>query len=202
MQDQSKRGFWGVIIPVEILDSNELGANEKIIYGYVASYAKMCLDSNERIAERLNVSDKTVQRALQKLQDMGYVYVEFLNGNSAKRRIYAVFENPRKLQYLAKKGLFKKAVEGGQNVQGGQNVPGQNVQEGGQNVLPQNRGEGGQNVPQRIKEEKEEGETEQKPNGTAGVAMGATGRPRRKDFDNEDDYVNAMYNWNQETFGA
>ena len=71
MQDQNKREFWGIIIPVEILDSTEISANEKIVYGYVASYRKMCLDSNEKIAERLSVSEKTVSRALQKLQDMG-----------------------------------------------------------------------------------------------------------------------------------
>lgn len=197
MQDQNKREFWGIIIPVEILDSTEISANEKIVYGYVASYRKMCLDSNEKIAERLSVSEKTVSRALQKLQDMGYVYIEFVNGNSSRRRIFTIFENPKKLQYLMKKGLLKQSF-----AQDGQNVPGQNVQVAGQNVQPQNRGEGGQNVHHRIIEEKEEGETEQKPNGTAGVAMGATGRPRRKDFDNEDEYVNAMYNWNQETFGA
>lgn len=188
MQDQNKRGFWGVIIPVEILDSKELGANEKIVYGYVASYTKMCLDSNERIAERLNVSDKTVQRALQKLQEMGYVYVEYVDNNSAKRRIYAVMDNPKKLSYLVKRGLLKSTVGGGQNVRGG-----------GQNVLPQNRGEGGQNVPQRIKEKKEKENTEQKPNGTVAPAIDGPGHwprcPKRSEYNNAEDYEKALYDW-------
>ena len=207
MQDQSKRGFWGVIIPVEILDSKELGANEKIIYGYVASYTKMCLDSNERIAERMNVSVPTVTRALKKLNDMGYVFIEYVNNDNSKRRIYAIHDNPRKIAYLTKRGLLKTEVELQSFAQSNQNdesqqESNQNDENSNQNDESQNRGESNQNDYQRIKEEKEEGETEQKPNGTAGVAMGATGRPRRKDFDNDDDYVNAMYNWNQETIGA
>ena len=207
MQDQGKRGFWGVIIPVEILDSKELGANEKIIYGYVASYTKMCLDSNERIAERMNVSVPTVTRALKKLNDMGYIFIEYVNNDNSKRRIYAIHDNPRKIAYLTKRGLLKTEVELRSFAQSNQNdesqqESNQNDENSNQNDESQNRGESNQNDYQRIKEEKEEGETEQKPNGTAGVAMGATGRPRRKDFDNDDDYVNAMYNWNQETVGA
>lgn len=189
MQDQNKRGFWGVIIPVEILDSKELGANEKIVYGYVASYTKMCLDSNERIMERLNISERTVQRALQKLQEMGYVYVEYVDNNSAKRRIYAVMDNPKKLAYLVKKGLLKSTIGGGC----------QNDGEGCQNVTPQNRGEGCQNVTQRIKEEKEEEKSEQKPNGTVAPAVEGPGHwprcPKRSEFEKAEDFEKALYDW-------
>lgn len=204
MQNQNTRGFWGVIIPVEILDSTELTITEKMIYGYIASYTKMCLDTNEKIAERLNVNEKTIRRALEQLQAMGYVYVEYLNNNPSKRRIYSVFENPKKLEYLANKGLFKRNPQSypqlGQNVQGADNELGQNVQEGGQNVLPQNRGELGQNVQHRIIEEKEEVETEHKPNGSAGLAGAAASRPKRRDYETQDEYSEALYNWN--TIGA
>lgn len=204
MQNQNTRGFWGVIIPVEILDSTELTITEKMIYGYIASYTKMCLDTNEKIAERLNVNEKTIRRALEQLQAMGYVYVEYLNNNPSKRRIYSVFENPKKLEYLANKGLFKRNPQSypqpGQNVQGADNELGQNVQVPGQNVRPQNRGELGQNVQHRIIEEKEEGQTEQKPNGSAGSACEAASRPKRSDYENQDEYSEALYNWN--TIGA
>ena len=44
---------------------------------------------------------------------MQYVYVEFVNNNSAMRRIYVVLDNPKKLAYLSRKGMFNldKKVE-------------------------------------------------------------------------------------------
>ena len=202
MQNQNTRGFWGVIIPVEILDSKELNANEKIIYGYIASYTKMCLDTNEKIAERLNVNEKTIRRALEKLQAMEYVYVEYLNNNTSKRRIYAIYENPRKIAYLARRGMFKTGVndesypQTGQNVQA-EKVTGQNVHSTGQFDASHNREVTGQNVQHRIKEEKEEEQTEQKPNGSAGLAgeMPAR-RPRPNEYKTHEEFVDALYNWN------
>lgn len=208
-----KRGFWGVIVPMEILDNTDISANEKIVYCYVASYTKVCLDSNERIAERLGISERTVTSALGKLEKLQYVCIEYLNGNSSKRRIYAVYENPKKIAYLVKKGMFNidnKASfpQGSKNCEEGS----KNCEEGSKSCEPQNGGEGSKNCYQRIKEEKEEGKTEQKPNDTtdraslAGCGPARSGlgliRPRRADFESDDDYAEACYNWQTTSLGA
>ena len=52
------------------------------------------------------LEERTLQRALKKLAEMKYVFIEYVNNNSAKRRIYTVLDNPKKLEYLAKKGMF------------------------------------------------------------------------------------------------
>lgn len=202
MQNQNTRGFWGVIIPVEILDSKELNANEKIIYGYIASYTKMCLDTNEKIAERLNVSTDTVSRAIKKLEQMQYLFVEFINNNTSKRRIYAIYENPRKIAYLARRGMFKTGVNDESYPQTPQNAVPQNEIPQNAVVTPQlavsqNGGEIPQNAQHRIKEEKEEEQTEQKPNGSAGLAgeMPAR-RPRPNEYKTHEEFVDALYNWN------
>lgn len=201
----SQRGFSGVWIPKQILDSTELTPSEKIIYANIVSFDKCCFETNERLAEKCGVDEKTVRRALTKLQELKFVFIEFINNNKSKRRIYAIQENPKKLEYLAKKGLFhsqesednreEKASfpQTGQNVQSiGQNVrtqdaknevTGQNVLSIGQNVQSANRGETGQNVQQRINKKKEEKETpEQEPNfeDTSGVV--AVEGPRRPDY--------------------
>ena len=52
------------------------------------------------------LEERTLQRALKKLADMKYIFIEYVNNNSAMRRIYTLLDNPKKLEYLAKKGMF------------------------------------------------------------------------------------------------
>jgi hypothetical protein len=52
------------------------------------------------------LEERTLQRALKKLAELKYVFIEYVNNNSAMRRIYVVLDNPKKLEYLAKKGMF------------------------------------------------------------------------------------------------
>jgi hypothetical protein len=52
------------------------------------------------------LEERTLQRALKKLSEMKYIFIEYVNNNSAMRRIYVVLDNPKKLEYLAKKGMF------------------------------------------------------------------------------------------------
>ena len=184
------RGFFGIIIPAEILDSTELSVGEKFVYGFIASFSKACFLSNDAIASRLGVSEHTVSRAIKTLADMEYIYVEFVNNNSAARRIYAVFDNPKKLKYLASKGMFnnekfstglaKLANQGSQN---GKGVS--------QNGKPQNRGEVSQigNHRYRIKEEESERVGEK--------AVGSPSQPpRRADFATHEAWEQAFYKWN------
>jgi hypothetical protein len=52
------------------------------------------------------LEERTLQRALKSLSDMKYIFIEYVNNNSAKRRIYTVLDSPKKLEYLAKRGMF------------------------------------------------------------------------------------------------
>lgn len=186
------RGFFGIIIPAEILDSAELSIAEKFVYGFIASFAKACFMSNEAIAERLGVSEHTVSRAINSLKEMGYVYVEFVKGNSAKRMIYSVFDNPKKLNYLASKGMFDKKFSTGlakMANQGSQN--GKGVSQNGQ---PQNRGEASQIGYHRYRINIEEsaqsrGKAKKEPSTL----------PRRADFANNEEFEKAFYEWNKQS---
>lgn len=210
MQNSSNRGFSGVWIPKQVLDSTELTPSEKILYANIASFDKCCFENNERLAEKCGIDERTVKRALAKLSSLGFVFVEFVNNNTSKRRIYAILDNPKKIAYLVKKGLFHNQESSDNRgewqsfPQTGQNVPGQNVPSTGQNVPSQNRGEMGQNVPQRINKKKEEKENdEQKPNNDAsGIAAVEGPRlpdysrpPKRKDFDDAEAFERAYYAW-------
>lgn len=109
MAQDNQRGFFGIIIPKEILDDTDLSIAEKFVYGYIASFAKCCFESNEMIASKIGVSESTVRHTIPKLAGKGYLYVEKINNSNNTRRIYSVLDNPKKLAYLAKKGLFKDA---------------------------------------------------------------------------------------------
>ena len=217
LQNTNPRGFFGVIIPIEILDS-DLTPAEKIIYAYIASYSKCCMDSNERISERINVSKETVSRAINKLQKMNYLFVEFVKNNPSKRRIYAIFDNPKKIGYLTKKGYFstgfstsEESKKQGSSDEPSQNdeaqpsecaEPSQNDEVPSQNVKAHNGGEPSQNVNQRIKNKKKKEITEQKTNyespaGSAGkLPASRLKRPLRKDFENDVEFEEAFYAWN------
>lgn len=203
-----ERGFFGVVIPIAILDSTDLTMAEKFIYSYVASYSKACFDSNEKIAERLNVSVPTVTRALKKLQSMQYLFVEHINNDNSKRRIYAIFENPKKIAYLAKKGYFNREEEQSfpQSNQNDESPleSNQNDENSNQNDESHNGGESNQNDYQRIKNKKKKEETEQKPNTTAEASELENGssvqpefkrKPFRSEFASDDEYEKALYNF-------
>ena len=48
----------------------------------------------------------TITRGIKHLEELGYIFVEFVNGNNAARRIYVVFDNPKKLKFLLSKGYL------------------------------------------------------------------------------------------------
>lgn len=100
-------GISFVIMPVEILQDKNLTSSEKILYCYLALFKKgVCFQSNDKLAEMTGLDESTIKRGLKKLSDMLYVYIEFMNNNSAARRIYVVLDNPKKLAYLSRKGMF------------------------------------------------------------------------------------------------
>lgn len=100
-------GITYVIMPIEILQNEGLTPSEKILYCYLGLFKKgVCFQSNEKLAEMTGLDESTVKRGLKKLSEMGFIFIEFVNNNSAMRRIYTIFDNPKKLEYLAKKGVF------------------------------------------------------------------------------------------------
>lgn len=100
-------GISFVIMPVEILQDKNLTSSEKILYCYLSLFKKgVCFQSNDKLAEMTGLDESTIKRGLKKLGELKYVFVEFVNNNSAMRRIYVVLDNPKKLAYLSRKGMF------------------------------------------------------------------------------------------------
>lgn len=108
-------GITYVIMPVDILQDKNLTPLEKILYCYLSLFKKgVCFQSNEKLAEITGLDESTIKRGLKKLSELQYVFIEFVNNNSAMRRIYVVLDNPKKLAYLSRKGMFsldRKAEE-------------------------------------------------------------------------------------------
>ena len=141
-------GITYVIMPVEILQDTNLTPSEKILYCYLSLFKKgVCFQSNEKLSEMTGFDESTIKRGLKKLSDMKYVFIEFVNNNSAMRRIYIVLDNPKKLAYLSKKGMFD------------------------------------------IKKEESAKKIEKEPGSVSS-------RPRRADFESEEEYVEAFYSYN------
>lgn len=133
-------------IPIEVFGDKELTSTEKILYGYLSIFKKQCcFQSNERLAEELGISVPTVTNALKKLEKLKYVFVEFVNNNSAKRRIYVIFDNPKKLQYLVSKGYLKSFPQANKNYEANKFYEGAN-----KNYEPHNRGEANKNYEHKI----------------------------------------------------
>lgn len=107
MANEENIGISFVNIPIEIFSSKELTANEKILYGYLSIFKKQCcFQSNEKLSEMLGVSVPTITNALKHLQELEYIFIELVNNNNAARRIYVIFDNPKKLKYLISKGFL------------------------------------------------------------------------------------------------
>lgn len=199
MEEKNQRGFFGIIIGKEILDDQDLSIAEKFIYGYIASFTRCCFETNERIAEKLGVSESTVKHAIPKLAAKGYLFVEKTNNNSATRRIYSVLDNPKKLAYLARKGMFKPV----ENSEGGV----QNMHSEVQNMHTPETGVSSAKFAHIDKEEKKnKAELEQKPNnssaGLAGSGPASRLNIKREDYADDSDYEKEFYKRNTVYLGA
>lgn len=184
-----------IVIPTEVFKAKDLSLAEKYLYGYLSIFKKQCcFKSNKAISEDTGISEPTISRALQSLTRKKYVFVEYANNNSAKRHIYVIFDNPKKLKYLASKGLFS---EGNQNDEPVENSRGgnQNDEGGNQNDEPHNGGEGNQNDDHKkvyIKYSKSE------PSSGLGDRPSEAPnqhRPYRSDYETQEAYEQAIYAW-------
>ena len=195
------RGFFGIIIPAEIVESTELTVGEKFVYGFIASFTKACFLSNEAISVRTGVSEATVSRAIGRLVRMGYLFVELVNNNNAQRRIYSVFDNPKKLAYLSRKGLlnreeqasFPQSRQNDESVEkSGKSFPqsNQNDEKSRQNDETPNGGESRQNDDNRIRIKEEESKR-----APLTAVPEPSRRPRRSDYQTNEEWEKAIYNF-------
>lgn len=172
-------GISFVIMPIEILQNKDLTANEKMLYCYLSVFKKgVCFQSNEKLAEMTGTDESTIKRGLKKLAELGYVFIEFVNNNSAMRRIYVVLDNPKKLAYLSRKGMFnldKKA----------------SVYENTKSAEAQAR-----NTVEPRTDEPTEPETATKYEPIVDISSMKI-RPKRSDFDTDEAFEKAFYNWNK-----
>lgn len=203
MTKEAQRGFFGIIIPKEILDDQELNVTEKFIYGYVASFTRCCYESNEMIAAKLGISESTVKHAIPKLVNKGYFYVDKVNNNNASRRIYSVLDNPKKLAYLAKKGMFKVVENSdGSSAKNALQNEGlvQNLHEPVQNMHYSKTGVSSAKFAHKEKEEKENKEKcdEKVDKSSAGLAgeRPASRLITRRECSDDDEFEKAFYKQN------
>lgn len=193
MGQNDQRGFFGIVIPKEILEDRELSIAEKLIYGYIASFRRCCFESNETIAQKLGVSESTVKHAIPVLFVKGYLFVEKVNGNNNARRIYSVLDDPKKIAYLAKKGLFGAC---GKDVENSTPVV-QNLHDVVQNLHNTETGVRSAKFAHKEKEyNKNKVKSEQEPNSTTAGSAGngpAGGLVRRKDYKTHEEYEKALY---------
>ena len=202
MVQENQRGYFGIIIPKNVLEDTELNIAEKFVYGYIASFTRCCFENNETIAAKLGVSESTVKHAIPKLAAKGYFFIEKVNNNNASRRIYSVLDDPRKLAYLSRKGLFK-AVENsrGDSCKNCTRVV-QNMHEVVQNMHNPKTGVSSAKYAHIDKEEKKNKEkVEHKPDSTlAGLAGDGPAsqlavdpnKPKIGDYPNAREFLNAL----------
>lgn len=150
MSNEENIGISFVNIPIEIFSSKELTANEKILYGYLSIFKKQCcFQSNEKLAETLSVSVPTITNALKHLAELEYIFIELINNNNARRRIYVIFDNPKKLKYLISKGYLESFPHSNKNYES-PIESNKNYEMSNKNYETRNRGESNKNYENKI----------------------------------------------------
>ena len=105
-------GNWMAVIPATILFDNKLNDRDKIIYSIISNLTHergYCWASNKYLAEKLDCTIITIQRALKKLSDRNYIDVELLRNDHGTSRIIRM----EGAVYFAKSGGGIKKDMGG-----------------------------------------------------------------------------------------
>ena len=104
--NEENKGSYYAIIPATVRYSNELKANEKLLYGEITSLSNKngyCYAQNRYFANLYNVSIETVSRWLSHLQKLGFIRLEVKRNENKEviaRYIYIVdTPSPQKNQY-------------------------------------------------------------------------------------------------------
>ena len=117
---EQPHGNWMAVIPATILFDNKLYDRDKIIYAIVSNLTHergYCWATNKYLAEKLDCTIITVQRALKKLSDRNYLDIEVLRNDNGTSRIIRL-ENYQNI--ISEKGISKKKRQGtSKMIQGG-----------------------------------------------------------------------------------
>lgn len=91
--EENNIGYYAVI-PATILYNDKLKANSKLLYAVITSLANkegFCYASNQYLAQKLGVDQRTITRLLSELRNNKFIIMEIIkndNGEIIKRRIY------------------------------------------------------------------------------------------------------------------
>ena len=205
MENQTQREFFGIIVSKEIMENRELSIAEKFIYSYIASFKNSCYENNERIAERLGLSESVVAHALPKLAQKGFLVIT-KKGKSTSRRIFETYSNKKRARYFAK----KEASKVGKNPVENSKKRVQNMHSRVQNMHSQKTGGVSAkyaDIEYRINKNKEK--NEQKPNLKLGTSAGLAGElpasrliVKRNDYESANEFERAFYQRNTIYLGA
>jgi DNA-binding Lrp family transcriptional regulator len=80
MEDQ-KRSFTGVWMPREVLDNPNMSFFQKVLYCDIASFED-CFMSNARLAERYDMSERTITKNISALIEAGFLVQTGFDGRS------------------------------------------------------------------------------------------------------------------------
>ena len=109
---EQPHGNWMAVIPATILFDNKLNDRDKIIYAIVSNLTHergYCWATNKYLAQKLDCTIITVQRALKKLSDRNYLDIEVLRNENGTSRIIRL-ENYKNI--TIEKGISKKKQGG------------------------------------------------------------------------------------------
>lgn len=87
--EEQKRDFKGVWIPKSVVENENLTLVEKWLYAEISSF-EVCYMTNETLAKRCGVGERTISRSIKKLKDLGYVVDTGFNGR--KRELKAKYD--------------------------------------------------------------------------------------------------------------
>jgi len=103
MSEQIRSGLY-YVIPAEVMDSELIGPEEKLLYGLLSGYAHStgeCYPSDAHLSKRMNLHLRNLQRHIRNLEKFGFI----------SRRIEPTPENPfKKRRYITVHTSFKKCL--------------------------------------------------------------------------------------------
>ena len=79
-----------IVIESSIVKSNSINSTDKLVYGIIKALTNnlgYCYASNDYISKKINLSKKTVSKAISNLKRANYIRVETIN---YQRNIYLV----------------------------------------------------------------------------------------------------------------
>ena len=103
---ENKVGYYSVV-PAEIKYNNELTEKAKLIYGEISSLSNKegyCFATNSYFAKLYKCTTRTIQNAISKLQEKGFIKVEIENRN--QRKIYLAYHKGSEKDFVGNEDNF------------------------------------------------------------------------------------------------